>query len=367
MKTQPVHVMHVVHRLTTGGAERVLVNLVNGSSPAFFHHVVSFCPPDEFAETIQSKHCRVWSLDKHEGNDFSLSFKIRRIVQQNNIAVIHAQGWGVYAESLFAACFLGRKVPYVFAFRGKTFEDTKGIPWRRRIAQRFFAHWCDAIITPSDLMRTEYAQDMGISKERIQVLYNGVNEEQFSSCKPVSCGGCTTIGCVARLDTVKGVDLLVGAVGALVGEGYDLRLRVVGDGEERSRLEDQVSRLGLIDRVELPGWSRTVEMELQKFDMYVQPSRYEGVSNAILEAMAAGKAIVATDVGGTPEVIENEVDGLLVEPTTEGIAAGIRRLLNDAVFSAGLGVTARQRVINDFSLKKMVQNYEDLFLSVRGR
>lgn len=359
-----IKVLHVIYQMTTGGAQRVLVNLVNGSGPDFFHHIASAEPPDDFVKQITSPNCRVWSLEKGAGNDFSVALRIRKIMKENRIDVVHALGWGVYVESLLAAKILGTSRPFVFAFRGKTLDEANRVPMRRRLAQHLLSYFCDSILVPSQLMREEYARDVAVSPKRIEVIYNGVDlgcPVQSEAQQQESSATHFTFGCVARLDKVKGVDLLLHAFVRLSDRHPGLRLVVVGDGEERDALEAQASACNVADQVFFCGARSDIAHLLEAVDVYVQPSRYEGVSNAILEAMYLGKAIVATWVGGTPEIIEDGCDGLLTDPSVGGLEAAMERLLDAPELRKRLGCAARTRAQQQFSMSGMLRAYEELF------
>jgi len=183
------------------------------------------------------------------------------------------------------------------------------------------------------------------------------------------------IGTVCSLRPQKAVDVLLAAAAMLIAEGSDLRLVIVGEGPERTRLERSTEEMGLAATVEFLG-SRTHEELpdiLDAIDIAVSSSSFEGMPLAIIEWMAAGKAIVATNVGGVPALIEDGVNGLLVNPgDPRQLAEAIARLLRDPQLRTALGTRAACRQRHTFDLRHMVQSLESLYealywSSPRGR
>ncbi|MDD4889254.1 MAG: glycosyltransferase family 4 protein [Phycisphaerae bacterium] len=170
----------------------------------------------------------------------------------------------------------------------------------------------------------------------------------------------------SRLDREKGVELLVDAAAAVVGDVPSARWVVLGDGPMRGRLENQV-RVRRLERVfALRGSSDAVWSHLGAADLFVLPSRMEGCPNALLEAMSAGAPIVATAVGAVPELVADQREALLVAPTSDGLAAGMRRLLTDAPLASRLAIAAKQRAAA-FAPARAAERYHALYERLAGR
>ena len=131
-------VLHVVHEFQTGGAERVILDLTLRSSPGIQNFVCSLCEPHDLVSRLDLTKTGFVCLKKQTGNDFAIAKKIARIIDQEQIDVVHAQGWGTFVESLVAAkLYAKRRSAFIYAFHGKSMQDVAmGIPYRRRIAQR---------------------------------------------------------------------------------------------------------------------------------------------------------------------------------------------------------------------------------------
>jgi len=176
------------------------------------------------------------------------------------------------------------------------------------------------------------------------------------------------VGMVANLRPVKGMDVFAAAAARLSAEFPDLRFTVAGEGELRPELERQVAALGLSQRFQMPGAQADVPGFLAGLDIAILSSRSEGLSNALLEYMAAGRAIVATDVGGNPRLIEHGVHGLLVPPDdAQALAVAVARLLREPELALRLSRAARRRVEEEHSREAMVRRFEQFYLRLVGR
>jgi glycosyltransferase involved in cell wall biosynthesis len=201
--------------------------------------------------------------------------------------------------------------------------------------------------------------------DKLVLIYNGVELPEKPLTSPQEARVALNlppdglvIGTVSRLDPVKGVAFLVHAF-SKVDRAH---LVVIGDGPERAALESLAGGLGVAGRVHWVGHRRNVPHLLPAFDLFVQPSLHEGLPNTILEAMAAGLPVVATAVGGTPEVVVDGVTGLLVPPRDpDALAQAIVRLLYTPDLRCRMGQAGRERVAQYFTVERMVEQTERLY------
>ena len=325
---------------------------------------------DEFLKEISNSECHIFSLNKKPGNNVNIPLKIARYCRQNNISIIHSLGWATYAEGLIAAKLASKR--FIFSYRGKTIEDTVHIPKRRIMAQRFFALLCDQILTNSNVSRQEYAQYIGISAAKISVVYNGVNINKFTPEKSnrsdlknqlgISDND-IVVGSVARFDPVKNIPELVRAFSGLNKNKHpNCKLLVIGDGPDRKFIDSLIKTSGIKNSVILPGMKRNIPDWLRIMDIYVQPSIFENIPNAILEAMATGLPVVATDVGGVKEVLKEGQTGILVPlGNTKSMTNAIGSLVNDLELRKKMGVQGRSLACTKYSIEKMVSEYENTY------
>ncbi len=204
--------------------------------------------------------------------------------------------------------------------------------------------------------------------ERVFVLENGVNLDRFARIPPLRAwdrDAIVTVGVVANLRPVKGIDLLVRAAAKLVGTFPNLRFRVAGDGHQRPELEQLIRHCGLVGKFELCGQVDDVPSFLGAVDVAVLCSHAEGMPNAVLEYMAAGRAIIATNVGAVSDLIENGVHGLVTPAGDEvALAGAIAQLLRAPKLALALGDTARRRAGDHYSREAMIRRFERFYLGM---
>ena len=237
-------------------------------------------------------------------------------------------------------------------------------------------HRCcvDSIIGVSSQIESKYKAEGGVS--RVTCIRNGIDLEgkpvQTDRCRTrkdlgVDSGTCL-IGTVGRLTPVKGISCLLEAARLLLGQGANVKVLVVGDGSIRKDLEAQAHDLGISENVVFLGHREDTGELLQALDIFVLPSLSEGVPMALLEAMAASRAVVASRVGGVPEIVEDGFQGFLVEPMdVKGLVEKCLRLMESPDLSRRMGEQARKRVEREFSATAMadriVSVYRDLLVS----
>lgn len=375
-----IRVLHLVHAFQTGGAERVILELTRHASDASHNYVCSLTKAQDLATQLDSKRVGFTCLNKRAGNDPRIIAALSRLIDEEGIDVVHAQGWGTFIEGLLAAKWSSKRRPaFIFAFHGKTMEDVAhGIPLRRRIAQRVAQCFTDACIAPAAHMADDYARSVGLRRERIDVIYNGIDIDGFgrdSRHDARSALGVRdndfVVGFAGRLDPVKDIRGLIKVFelfrNRLESNREQARLLVVGDGLEREAAEKFAAERGLRENVLFAGLRTDIPRCMAAMDVYVQPSFYEGHSLTILEAMAAGLPIVSTSVGGTPEIIRNGSNGFLYRPGDyEQMAAVVLDLYRQPSLSSKIGRAGRKRVAEHFSVGVMVHQYENLYRRLVG-
>ena len=370
-------VLHLVHSFQTGGAERVVVNLIYFASPWLDNSVCSLTEPNDLVATLAARSTPFVCLRKRSGNDLGAVLRLARLIDEQQIDVVHAQGWGTYLEGLIAAKLLSRRRPrFIFAFHGKSIDDvSNGVPWRRRVAQRLAFSFTDACIAPAAHMARDYAASIGVPPDRIAVIYNGIDTARFAPRRDSevrrSLGiddNAFVVGFAGRLDPVKDIGTALTAFASLRAAVPEqaratVRMLIVGDGAERAALEQAAQARGLAGSVLFAGMRSDVPACMSAMDVYLQPSLYEGHSLTIMEAMAMGLPVISTRVGGTPEIIADGENGFLREPRdSEGMAQIARELYSRPQLRERIGQAARARITGDFSVATMVSAYEHLYM-----
>jgi glycosyltransferase involved in cell wall biosynthesis len=262
-------------------------------------------------------------------------------------------------------------IPYSFTAHGSDLHVD-----RRMLCEKI--EGASFVATISGYNRDLIGEECGpAARSKVHVVHCGVDVELFRPPAPggdevaPADDGEVAILSVGTLREVKGHRYLVGACAALAEAGLPFRCTIVGEGEERSRLERQIADAALGDRVIL---RHRVLALLRSTGMFVAPSapdgagRREGIPVVLMEAMACGLPVVASRLSGIPELVEDGVSGLLVEPgDVEGLAAAITRLAGDRALRERLGRAARARVVESFNIEKSVCRLEDLFAEAAAR
>jgi len=362
-----IQILNVVHSLDIGGMENGLVNLINRTDPnVFVHDVCCLSHSGRFAKRILRDDCEIFSLDKKEGNDISLPYKLWRALKGKKYDIIHTRNWSTFDAILPGKLLNNSRI--VHSEHGTGFS---GDIRRRIIARRMLDVCISRYVTVSKSLHDWLCKDVGIKENKIQVISNGVDAERF--CPGVSVKRAllsipshyTVIGFVGRLDRIKNLPLLITAFSWLLRDFPNLCLLIVGDGPEEPRLRSMVSELGLSEKVRFLGPQNDVVPYLRLMNLFVLPSQLEGMSNTILEAMSVGLSVVAFRVGGNTEIVDHCRTGILVDDQTpEALSKAISFYLKKPDTNSQHGKTGRKRVLNEFSISKMVSGYETLYANL---
>lgn len=368
---RPPLVMHVVYRFAVGGLENGVVNLINRLPESEFRHAIvalTDCDP-EFCRRIE-RPVELVSLHKSAGHGFKLFGRVYRLIRDLRPAIVHTRN--LAALEMQAPAWAARVPVRVHGEHGRDVTDPDGTNRRHRWARRAYAPFVTQYVAVSAELENYLVDVVGIARQRVLRICNGVDHRKFSPAERQSVGAAPerfVIGAVGRLQTIKGHATLIEAVDRLLRaqpEKRDVvRLRLVGDGPLRADLERDAAARGLADVVEFLGERDDVPRLLRTFDVLALPSLAEGISNTILEGMATGLPVVATAVGGNPELVDDGKTGLLVPAgDAERMAAALAKYLNAPELKLRHGREARAEVERRFSLDGMVERYRSLYHSL---
>lgn len=363
-------IAHVIFRLDVGGLENGLVNLINRIPPQRFRHaIVSLTDYSAFRQRIQRADVPVFSLNKPPGNSPVTHFKLWRLLKQLRPDIVHTRNLAALEGTLPAA--LAGVPVRIHGEHGRDVDDLDGSNARPRIIRRFFKPLVHRYIAVSRDLGSYLQQNVGVPAARIVQIYNGVDSERFHPAgerrEEVPCAGFAgpgnfVIGTVGRMQDVKDQLTLARAFVRLM-QGYPgaeqrLRLVMVGGGPLREKVRVLLANAGIEHCAWLPGERNDVARIMRSFDLFVLPSLAEGISNTILEAMASGLPVLATAVGGNPELIEPGVTGTLVPRNdAESMARAMRAYVESAELCRRQGSEARRTVERRFGMEAMVNAY----------
>ena len=267
----------------------------------------------------------------------------------------------------FAICRRLLPIRLVTSVHGRdAFYREQPLPKYSR-AFKFVVNASDLIVLPSDAYRRKFLQAFPDVRDRAIFVHNGIDPARFSPSTHMNRGFNRYILCVAELQEYKAVDILLLAAKPLLTNDNSLTLVLAGDGPLRRDLESLASSLGIRHQTMFLGTQGASEIAalLHGCEMLVLPSRMEPFGIVLIEAMACKAPVVATNVGGIPEIIQHEVSGILVEPENpEALSAAIRRVLMDASLKKELVENAYSRVMERFCAAHNATTYVNEFLSV---
>ncbi len=359
-----LRVCFMIDELRTGGTETQLVALIRNLDRAHVEpYLCLLRGEDEESRAMEPGDCPVLRLGVRSFRQpaiLAAAWRLVRFLRRARIDVFQVY----FADSTYfgvPAAWLAR-VPRILRTRNNL--GYWMTPWHRRLGRL-----CDllshGLVANCDACRDAVVADEGLAPGRVAVLENGVDLSRFSEVRPLPGG--SRVGVTANLRPVKGLDVFVRAAAAVGAAHPDATFHVAGEGPLRPELERLANDVGLGGRLTLCGSVADVSGFLAGLDVAVLPSLTEGMSNALLEYMAAGRAVVASAVGGNVRLIEDGVSGLLVPPGDVGrLVAAVGRLLSDPALAARLGAAARRRVEQRYSRPAMVRRFEDFYQGLVG-
>lgn len=371
-------IMHIVYRFDTGGLENGVVNLINRlPADAYRHVVLSLTEITDFRQRIERSDVEFIALHKPPGHAWRLYPRLFRLFRQLRPAIVHSRNLAALEAQLPA--WLARVPVRIHGEHGRDVDDLDGssrkYQWLRRLYRPFVSHYIGLSRDLADYL----LQRIGVPERRLSQIYNGVDAERFRAAprrQPIP--GCPfghddtqwLFGTVGRMQMVKDQTLLarafIRALSLAPALRSRLRLVMVGDGPLREQARQLLGDAGLVELAWLPGERRDIADILRGLDCFVLPSLAEGVSNTVLEAMATGLPVIATAVGGNPELIEAGQSGLLVPAgDVEAMAQALLLYAGNPALARAAGQQGRARVEARYSLEAMVQQYQQLYDRLR--
>jgi len=353
-------ILHVTFGLDVGGQEKLLVEFARHSDPERLDlRFISLGSRGVLAQDIEGFGWPVTALGAASGLRPSLIVDLARFFCRWRPDVVHTHD----ERALFYAgpAAWATRVPRLIHTRhGRNFHSTP----RQITIGRQLARLVDRYVCVSDDVKAQCVAE-GIARSRLLTIKNGIDLERFAFSG--SCPGGPIVA-VARLSPEKDVANLIRAAAIVRRSDPDLRIEVAGDGQCLPELRRLVAELGLEGQVLLLGEVGDVAGLLARGRLFVLPSRSEGISLTLLEAMARGLPVVATRVGGTPEVVVDGETGLLVPPgDPAALADAVLRLQRDPEAGRRMGEAGRPRVERIFDVRRMVAEYEALYVDAEMR
>ncbi len=372
---QPL-IAHVVYRFDIGGLENGVVNLINRLPQASWRHAVVALTEvsPAFAKRVQRRDVQYLSLRKPPGHLLTLYPRLMRMFRELQPAIVHTRNLAAL-EAVVPAWAAG--VPArIHGEHGRDAIDPDGARRRYQWVRRAYSPFVSRYVAVSEDLERYLRNRVGIAADRIVQLYNGVDTERFHPVdKGAAIDGCPfgrpkhwLVGTVGRMDHVKDQSALarafVLALRMRPGARDRMRLLMVGEGALRAESERILDDSGARDLAWFAGERDDIAGIMRGLDCFVLPSRGEGISNTILEAMACALPVVATRVGGNTELIEDGLTGRIVPAADPlALAQAILGYFANPMLARRQGRAARHRVERTFSLDRMVDSYHQFYLA----
>jgi sugar transferase (PEP-CTERM/EpsH1 system associated) len=383
------HVVHIIYALGTGGLENGLVNIINRSPVGRYRHtIVCLTDATDFSKRITAPDVDVIELHKKPGQDWGLYGQLLKTLRQLSPDIVHTRNLASLEMQVVTLFLPG--VKRVHGEHGRDMQDLDGTNKKYNLLRKALRPFIHRYIAVSEDLRGWLSRTIHVPEVKLRQIYNGVDTEKFQARQTVQVGDPTktmeqqvltpegflssdtvVVGTVGRLAEVKNQRLLIMAIKCLMVArpelSHKVRLVMVGDGPLYSALQKEVLELGLSDVVWMPGDRDDVPQLMQLMDVFVLPSLAEGISNTVLEAMATGLPIVATKVGGNPELVVDGENGRLVSVGDEQkLAEVLAELIDNPNIRIQMGQNGLKRVTSTFNWQRTVSEYLGIYDELLG-
>jgi len=381
----PPKVVHIIYALGTGGLENGLVNIINRSPPDRYRHVI-ICLTDatDFANRITVPDIEVIQLHKKPGQDWGLYGRLLKILLSLRPDIVHTRN--LASLEMQGLTLLLPGVKCVHGEHGRDIHDLDGTNKKYNFLRKILRPFIHRYIAVSKDLEGWLRDTVNVPEPKLRQIYNGVDSKKFhpypiketipSIQKQLVPEGFlpnnpVVVGTVGRIAEVKNQKLLIAGIKCLLNSRPDLkdRLRVVlvGDGPLYNMLQAYVAELGLSDLIWMTGDREDIPELMQLMDIFVLPSLAEGISNTVLEAMATGLPVIATNVGGNPELISEGENGRLITVGDEQMLATVMGdLIDNPEARKLMGQNGLSKVKATFSWQKTVGEYLSVYDELLG-
>lgn len=353
-----MNILFTLASLGSGGAERVVTILANRMN-AMGHQVEIVCLKYDDVYYQTDDGVKVVLAD-HLGHNLPELFWLRKHIFQEKPDVVIAFTEGVYCFTI--AALLGIKIPVIASER----LDPLAMTWKRNLLKRLLLPYADWLVVQTKTIKEYFPKSI---QKKISVIYNPVKNEAFASIDNgqwIIDSKENRIISVARLFPQKNQEMMIKAFAQIVNKYPDWKLVIYGEGPRRQSLQLIIDNLQLTNRVLLPGRTEKVIEELQKSKIFCLSSDYEGMSNSMIEAICVGLPIVSTKVSGTDELIEDGINGYLVEIGDErGMANALEELIQNEEMMKQMAEKNKQKAVL-FHLDTIMNEWMELINQVRN-
>ncbi len=360
-----MNILYLTNHLNIGGISSYVLTLAKGLK-AKGHNVYIASSGGDMLNTFMREGINYIPIPIRTKKEISPKilislFKLLKVIKEDRIDIIHSNT----RVTQVLGCLIQR-------FSGKPHISTCHGFFKKRIFRKIFPCWGYRVIAISESVRDHLRHDFKVKTERIKLIHSGLDVDRFRAQgtdyreqkkKELGLGSGPAIGIIARLSEEKGHIYLIEAMKSVLEKVPQAQLLIVGDGRMKAKLVSLTKKLELEDKVTFFSSVTDTMQILSVLDVFVLPSSKEGLGLSLMEAMAAGLAVIGSNIGGIKSLIKNENVGLLIKPNdSQQLSAAILELLQDDEKRKTLGLNARDFIANNFSAEKMVSETERLYL-----
>jgi len=364
------NILQYIETCGPGGAETVLLNIAKNVDKNKFNLKVVLPKSDWLAEQLLKNNIDTEIIPSKRSWDMSFRISLIRYCRRNKTDLIHSHLFGSNLYSCLAGMIL--RLPVIATFHNELYflgRKEKFMPVKSAILRNFATR----MVFVAEYMKKDYVEHLKFPENKLATIYNGIeldykidDFDTSSFKKEINIrDDDLVVGHIANLREPKGHRYLVKAASIVSGRFPNVKFLLIGDegdGSIKKEIEILIAEAGLEKNVKLLGFRSDVNKLLKILDIFVLPSTTEGMPLSVIEAIAASKPIVATNVGGLPEIIEPGHTGFLVEPkNVEQLADKIILLLGDEALRNRISKTGRKIVEKKYALKPMIDSYQDLY------
>ncbi|MFO0977089.1 MAG: glycosyltransferase [Planctomycetaceae bacterium] len=359
----------MIHALGVGGAEVLVDQMVRRMSDEFRCVVAVLDEVGEIGERLKRDGFLIEHMRRQPGIDRQCARRLRDFADHEGAMILHAHQYTPFFQSMLSRGLFGTR-PIVFTEHGRHFPD---LPSRKRsVVNRLLLRRQDRLFGCGEAVRRALIENEGLPESRVEVIYNGVDLSALS--RPDQDArtriraefgldeSAFVVAQVARLHELKDHQTALRTIDEARKKVPGIRLILAGDGDQRPAIENTIRQRGLEQHVILAGTRKDVANLLSASDVFLLTSISEGIPLTVIEAMAARRPVVATAVGGLPELIENAVTGFLASAKDElGLASALVTLANDEALRHQMAERAADRAETRFSLNGMLRSYAGVY------
>ena len=365
-----IKLLHITFDMNIGGTEQVVRNLIESLDRKEFQSSL-LCIDGvvgPWGQELEKMGYPVFCLRRTPGFDIKLIKEIRQLLKQHDFDILHCHQYTPYVYGLFGALF--KKKIIIFTEHGRFYPDVSSL--KRRIINPILQIKTSAITAISSATKDALVEYENFSNSKIEVIYNGIADTNIKAAPEIrkSLGlsdSDLVFGTISRLDPIKNHSMMIRAYAKILKLHPNIKLLIVGDGPQRAETERLITELGLSEKIILTGFQSKPQEYLALMDVFLLPSFSEGTSMTLLEAMCFGKPSIATAVGGTPEILEQDRTGLLISNNDEqALTAAMTKMITDLGLRLRLGEEARAAYCRKFTVGNMASNYEALYKRLLG-